>query len=379
MALAKWWDEHQRLTVALRQTRSAYERDTAGRDLHTGTDIANQWMFIAACYSGLEQSLKVIAAAHLDISVEDVRKSVPRGRGHDLSILFKNLDHEAKCVLMRYYARFQSLHSYIPIGSLPDFLQSISRTDGKGYERWRYSLIETDNDLPTNSAEAMLAIWTSSNQLIGQRLGIEPIVMPEHALMRELGELLPRVSTGDDATQPRWRECYEKPINCAAQMLWDEHRGINTTSSWIQSWIEAIKERSTQSRELRHFIVRATGSGTTGLSICWDDEAKCFANVPWNMQSVVENEAPDGARELYSSAWDARPEVLRRTHQNGFTVRENWESANSLDGRWWRTVVAEKTHGSGVRDVLTAWLHDYDLYVELEGEATDLFRHWEFK
>ena len=379
MARPLWHDEHQRLRVALSKTRTAYESDPSGRDLDTGTDIANQWMYIASCYSGIEQSLKVIAAAHRGLSVADVRKEVPRGRGHDLASLFKCLDHEAKCILMRYYARFRSLHSYIPIDTLPGFLQSISRTDGKGYERWRYSLIETGNDLPTNSAEAMLAIWTSSVQLIGKRLGIEHVILPEHAVMRQLGKLLPRVSTEKDAIGPVWKECYAEPINYAARLLWEAHRGIDMELSWMQSWVDAIKEESKDSKDLGYFIDRATGSTSTGLGIEWDSQSNCFSAIPWNMEAVVRNETPIGARELYSSAWTARPDVLRRVYQNGYRVRENWECGYCLDSRWWRTIVAEKIDASGIQGVLTAWLHNYDLFVTLEGDAVQLLRPWEFK
>ena len=345
----------------------------------TGQELANQWMFIASCYSGIEQSLKVIAAAHCGLSVADLRNEVPRGRGHDLACLFKSLDHESQCILMRYYARFQSLHSYIPIDSLPDLLQSISRTDGKGYERWRYSLIETDSEIPTNSAEAMLAVWTSSVQLIGQRLGIEHVTRPEQALMRQLSKLLPRMSTEKDAIDPVWKECYEGPINHAARLLWEEHRGIEAELSWMESWVEAIKVESNDSKALRYFIDVATGNTASGLGIIWDSDGKRFAAIPWNMESVAKNATPAGARELYSAVWTARPGVLRQVYQNGYRVRENWECGYCLDGRWWRTIAAEKIDASGIQGALTASLHNYDLFVTLEGGAIQLFRPWEFK
>ena len=379
MARPPWHDEHQRLRVALRKTRTLYAIDPSGRDADTGTDIANKWMFITLCYSGIEQCLKVIAAASRGLSVADLRKEVPRGRGHDLTILFETIDHDAKCILMQYYAHFQSLYSYIPIDSLPEFLRSISRTDGRGYERWRYSLIETDSELPTNSIEAMLAIWTSCVQLIGQRLGIEQVILPERGLMRQLGMLLPRVSTERDTIDPVWKDCYEEPINHAAQLLWEERRGILTRPSWILAWVEAVKEESKDSKELRHFINRATGNTTSGLGILWNYERKRFEAIPWNLVAVAEEKIPAGAREPYSDVSIAGPDVLRRVYENGYNVRENWACGSCLDGRWWRTIVAEKIDASGTQGALTAWLHNYDLFVRLEGAATQLLSPMDFK
>lgn len=232
MARPHWHDEHQRLKVALRKTRAAYDSDSSGRDIDVGTDIANIWMYIASCYSGVEQSLKVIYAEHRGRSIAEMRNEIRRGRGHDLALLFNGLDHGAKCILARYYARFQSLHDYIPIVSLPEFLQSISRTDGKGYERWRYALIETDVKLPTNSSEAMFAIWTSSVQLIGARLGLGHMTLPDQALAGWLQRLLLRVP---DTIDPIWKECYCQPINHAARLLWEDYRGIEAKQPWIDT------------------------------------------------------------------------------------------------------------------------------------------------
>ena len=72
-------------------------------------------------------------------------------------------------------------------------------------------------------------------------------------------------------------------------------------------------------------------------------------------------------------------DVLRRVYSNGYRVRENWKNGNRLDGRWWRTIVAEKIDESRTQSVLEAWRHDYDLFVTLSGSAVELFQPWEFK
>ena len=67
-------------------------------------------------------------------------------------------------------------------------------------------------------------------------------------------------------------------------------------------------------------------------------------------------------------------DVLRRVYSNGYRVRENWKNGNLLDGRWWRTIVAEKIDESRTQSVLEAWRHDYDLFVTLSGSACCVVR-----
>ena len=73
--------------------------------------------------------------------------------------MFCHLEESTKDVVRDYYYQFQSLHSYIGIENLDDFLKKVSGNDGKGYERWRYSLIEVERELPRNSTEALITIW----------------------------------------------------------------------------------------------------------------------------------------------------------------------------------------------------------------------------
>ncbi|MCY4431271.1 MAG: hypothetical protein OXC11_12880 [Rhodospirillales bacterium] len=64
-----------------------------------------------------------------------------------------------RAALAEQYRRFRTLHPYIDPATAAEFLNVVSAEDGRGYERWRYSLTAPEKKIPTNSAEALLSIW----------------------------------------------------------------------------------------------------------------------------------------------------------------------------------------------------------------------------
>jgi hypothetical protein len=60
----------QRLRTAHRNTREGFERAPRTRDVHEGTEIANFWPFVTGCYSGIEQSFKVVIAGQRGLTVK---------------------------------------------------------------------------------------------------------------------------------------------------------------------------------------------------------------------------------------------------------------------------------------------------------------------
>ena len=165
----------QRLETAYERAREAYEDTFKGHDLHPGTDIAGAWQFITAAYSGIEQTFKFhIAATHGQTVEKLVATRGPEGakgearrpyRHHNLVRLFDCLEDPIRAAVAEQYRRFRTLHPYIAPPTAAAFLSVVSAEDGRGYERWRYSLTAPEKKIPTNSAEALLLIWDVAVQL----------------------------------------------------------------------------------------------------------------------------------------------------------------------------------------------------------------------
>ena len=71
-------------------------------------------------------------------------------------------------MIRHFYGRFHSLHAYVAIETVDDFLRAVSGPEGDGYERWRYALIE-NRDLPRNSPEALVKVWEVCVQITQDR------------------------------------------------------------------------------------------------------------------------------------------------------------------------------------------------------------------
>ena len=163
------WEILQRLKVAQRRTERAFLRDGPTRDLHPGSEIAAAWPFITAGYCGIEQTYKFLVANKRGVSVAElVDTPGERGKGfpfrtHDLQALHSRLDDPAREILEDDYRVFRSLHDYVDLPSLGEFLGIVSDPPdgkaGRGYESWRYSLTVPDRRIPRNSPVFLLAVW----------------------------------------------------------------------------------------------------------------------------------------------------------------------------------------------------------------------------
>ena len=171
----------QRLKTAEERTREAYEQTFKGHDLHPGTDIAGAWPFITAAYSGLEQTFKFHIAEAEGKTVEElVATRGPKGakgeahfpfRHHNLGSLFRCLDDPAAGSAGRGISPVQDAPRLHRPGHVVGVSGAVSVEDGRGYERWRYSLTAPAEKIPTNSADALLSIWDVAVQLETDREG----------------------------------------------------------------------------------------------------------------------------------------------------------------------------------------------------------------
>ena len=384
----------QRLKSAQKRSLDAFDKTTVAVDLHPGTQIANMWMFIAAGYSGVEQSFKFLLATEKGMSIEELLNSRDY-RTHNLSFLFTELDNDAQQSLSEHYEIFQSLHDYIDIVSLQKFLSTTSGSEGRGYEQWRYTLIEL-KPVPTNSVECMLSIWHSVVQLIEERqYENQKMWTPERELLRifqrnldeaRLETSVRRQNAGmdfEDDTEDlrKWWAHYGHPLNAFAELIWRSHRGMTlkglVESEWLaealRGLLERIRRLNTNSNRsnLRYFIARAEGNAATGLGIRWNKKRTRFESIPWNMLDRVADKPPDTAQKMEDAKFETRTAVLRKVYGTGFGVQEHGSfKQEPEDEAWRRTLYAEKEQASGTKLTLAVWEKTWDpcLYADVTGD-----------
>ena len=370
----------QRLQAAHKSTREAFERAGKTHDLHPGTEIANYWPFITGCYSGFEQSLKVILASERGLTVEQLLKK--KGRKyvtHDLGRLFSNIGDSAKQVLDEYYERFQSLHNYIESSNLKQFLSEVSGASGSGYERWRYSLVETDGEMPRMCVECMLSMWGATVDLIASRQYPDTnrhVVMPDDELRDAMQASFHDASDGDIEAVNEFVDPHKNALSAVAALLWKDHRGICTEADgldWLATFLRrtlsAITEESNRSN-VSMFINRARGKSSSGLSVSWNCQRQRFEDVPWNLPKRVIDALPCGTQEFIPERYD---DLLRQVYQEGFSVRENLGGVPT-DPKWSCTLVAEKKEESEGVLILKVWAQKFAPYLHIELEGSDTWK-----
>ncbi len=399
----------QRLRTAHRKTSQTLEGEPVTHELHPGTDIARNWMVITAAYSGLEQTLKYLIAENANLTVEElIERPVPqnaannkRFRTHDLARLFSELEPRARDIVRDFYGRFQSLHSYVPIADVEDFLNEISGQGGVGYERWRYTLIE-DNTLPSNSPETLAAIWGVCFQIAEQNLSENRRVdMPETQLMQQfwdqLETLMIKVSVDrrnvdepfhdiyGESRDWLWREGH--PLNAFAEVLWNfsryESHGAEDVSDWfaeaLTRWVEDILASPAASARtsFRAFLNRAQGHTRDGASIRWNPQAERFEAVPWSLEDRFVDALPSEAipiadpvprgtplHTLWIAARECGCRVLENRAFNGPADREGW----------FRTLQVQAEDAGTVKPLLSMWQKrndDYDIFHMVEEAAPE--------
>ena len=365
----------QRLLTAHKKTQELLEMEPVTRELHHGTDIARNWTAITACYSGVEQTLKFLIADEKGLTIEELISIVDpennsRNNGnakkfpyrtHNLGWLFSSLEVSTQDVVRDFYSRFRSLHSYLNVRPVDQFLNTVSGRKGAGYERWRYTLIE-DKQLPRNSPEALLAIWGVCVEIAEERVWETQMVrMPDKVLAHELCEHLERLHQNvsierQNAGEPfqdisseirdwLWRGGH--PLNAFAGVLWHFARygshGVENPSEWLSDtltqWAKNIVESPAISRQtlLRAFVTRAQGNTSSGASIRWNPKKKRFESVRWSLKKRTSDTLPpkanviayfNGRRTLLAGLWVAAKEcgykVLENRSFNGPPDQDDW-------------------------------------------------------
>ena len=379
----------QRLATAHDKTKEILESEPVALELHAGTEIASNWTVITAAYSGLEQTIKYLIADENGQTIAELirfreGKARPPYLTHHLCDLFLRLPEPLQQRLREFYARYQSLHCYVETETLDAFLSEISDEDGRGYERWRYTLID-DTPPPRISPEALLAVWGACIQITKQRIWEnQRLRMPEEVLARELYEALQAVAmdvSGErqDVGEPfqdinpeirQWLRRNGHPLNAFADVLWHfsryaEHGQPNVSrclAEALTSWAEGVLACPAVSRRtsLRRFVAYAKGDTPHGQSVRWDRGVERFKAVPWCLESRQQDARPPGAVPVgeltprlppLSTLWRAAKESGYRVLENrGFIVSGNQKP-------WIRTheVRTVAKNGDDARPILTMW------------------------
>ena len=378
----------QRLLTAHKKTKEALEAEPVMREWHPGTDIARKWTVITAAYSGLEQTIKYLLAEENNHSIAELfafregKKYVYRT--HDVARLFSRLTEPTQDIVRDFYGRFQSLHSYITVETVDEFLNMVSGADGTGYERWRYTLIE-EKELPRNSPEGLLAIWGVCVQIAEERAWKKQLVrMPDEELISklwmQLDHLVLNVSIDrQNAGEPfqdithkirdwAWRTGH--PLNAFAELLWHfsryEEHGQDDVSEWLSDaltrWVMRVitSPAIAGATSLRTFVERAQGNTPDGQGLRWDRNTNRFEAVPWSMESRHQDALPPEAVVIGDPTEGGTPlrTLWQAARRSGHHVLEN----RGFDGPanedpWFCTLELRAEDESGGRPivVLTIW------------------------
>ena len=395
----------QRLKIAQERTREGYEQTFKGHDAHPGTDIAGAWPFITAAYSGIEQTFKFQIAEANRMTVEElVATRSPKDakgerrfpyRHHNLGKLFNCLEAPIRNVLAEQYRRFRTLHPYIGPATAGEFLDAVSTEDGRGYERWRYSLTAPEEKIPTNSADALLSIWDVAVQLCEtDREGWRLRGVYEHlsegfawALQDTMRRRMERMESGEEyqelhAEAMEWMRARGGLLNAYSELVHRAHRGLvpdpepdglsSPLADCLTRWLEAgdvgvVKARS----DVGVFLARAAGRRGPARGVRWNGETNGFEDVPWDLCETTAAEPPEGAFrfDAYMGS-DDRLREIKWILKRGFRAAENYPFREQMPrDKWLCTLCAEKPV-DGDKLTIRFWEHRDDengFYVDVEG------------
>ena len=245
------------------------------------------WNTVTCCYSGIEQAMKCLLkmAGHY-------RES--RHRHHHIGKLFKALVAEEQRVIGVSYAKYKSLHDYIPLHNVGSFLDAID----EGYQYWRYFLLEGPEEgrwPPTTHAGAMLEIWSALTDILQARIvtnhGLHTVDrrLVHYLQDKTTHEALTRHAlfgngTAEEEDLNRWYQAYNNvAINAYADLFYrykkDELHLLKISSATLialQTLIDIVRyevEKEKVDNDICTFVWRAE-SGT----IKWNTQTGLFEN-----------------------------------------------------------------------------------------------------
>jgi len=280
------------LKTPLKRLKEMFAASEHGRDLIGLVERARMWPLVTPLYSGLEQGMKVLAAHASGMTViEATAPGKPLRRAkHNLAAIWNMVSIEAKELIEDHYAQFLSLHDYIPYKTAHEFLTHLAGPNGKGYEEWRYCLIEA-TPVRDTSVEAMMQIWESIIAAINKAddrnhshgpindLAIELHSIWDSSFIKSSIAYQDNSDTKENYDlrehKDEWYNWTQKSggiINSAAALLWQRGRGETTEKNSFLSEIvrdtilsyqtEIIRQiSSTSNFNMKYWAARASMNG----------------------------------------------------------------------------------------------------------------------
>ena len=275
-----------RLVSTFNSVRDSYRERSVLRDMWAEQDAINAWPTITACYSGIEQAMKLLRLAQGE-EMASLKK-----RGHHISVLFNLLEDEEQRVLHFSYRVYQSLHTYIERETVADFLNEIDRGGG-GYGDWRYFLLQGSAP-PRTHPGAMLEIWSALCDIIRARIlsnSSRGLYSCDRRLLESIGQCIldawmdgieetGATSEETDALN-RWGEANAGPINRYADFAHSYYCGTPSISnaavdgSVVQpillKSLSLLEKKAQKDQDLAQFLYR-----TKQADIVWSETAQQF-------------------------------------------------------------------------------------------------------
>lgn len=387
-----------RLRTAHEEIREHHERQPAGFEIIGDIALARQWATIGAAYSGIEQTLKFLIALERDLTVDEllVDKGIVENperepekrtkyRIHEVGTLFLRLDRQTREAIEDGYAVWQSLYDYVPISTCAEFLDHIQGDDNKGDRAWRYCLIQGRLP-PTNSVDAMLAIWASLIRCCEERAGLPHLPASRAAdeqVRLGLSNCLERACTDSElraaeSGEPipplreeltRWAPSGADLVNNMAALLGHRERYLEVpecvgSEPMRRTLDTCLAQLSRDAKEgaggaLLIFVRRALGYFATGESVRLNPDTMHFENVPWPLQCETRDDAPEGATRIApeENAGIRLRDIWLYARAGNYRLKETREFAARLDAPvQWHLRMRVYEHDQGVETAcLSVW------------------------
>ena len=405
-----------RLESAHKQTSEAYRNiRPQGFELHPGTEIAQAWPFITAGYCGIEQSFKFLIALEKGVASVKSLLSNPGGvvndrrkyQTHDLVTLHDDLSCCTQKELADYFSTYQSLHYYVEISSLADFLKAVSIDNrpgkGRGYERWRYSLTDIDEIIPTNSVEFLLAIWGAAVRHIEWKVYQKyRLTTPDTDITKWLESSFEEFAIRASVQKPEgevsledlcikygeWVNHHGHVLNAFSRLIHNAHRGLELASCGApdplaqiltQWWKHEERRLDAVDADIRLFLTRARGVQGPAEGVRWNEEDRRFEMVPWKLTELTVDELPNDVLEIGDNANGLRRNrVVRFAYQEPFEIQEYRPiNLGMHQEKWLCTLQGSKQTESGAELLLRVWESPRKLpnfHVEILGEDCEEIR-----
>lgn len=410
-------DDEARLAITLRQqtayteTLERYASKPERTEFLGDMALAQEWLTISAAYSGIEQSLKYLIALQKDLTVDEllarggIVEKVANGTArrtdyliHELATLFSRMDDRTREAVERDYAMWQSLYDYIPMSTCAEFLAHIQGNDNRGHLDWRYCLIQ-GNLPPSNSADAMLAVWASLIRRCEEREGVPHRAGTRTAeegvrlglcecLERACMDYEQRAAENGEAVPPlrdelaRWAPSGACMVNKMAALLGHRERYFlevpeREGSKAMRSMLSACLGQLTRDAKdgmrgaLPTFARRALGYFFAGETVRWNPKTMRFENVPWPLHREARDNAPPTATRVAPADHAGRRlrDIWPAACGDGYKVMETREFAANTDRpvQWHLRVQVYDHHEGADRPRISVWQeHDLNGSIAIE-------------